>query len=424
MEISLLYKEFLDSKGISIDTRSLKPGEFFFALRGANFNGNKFVNLALDLGAHCVVSDDPTLNNDNRVFFVKDSLETFQSLALFHRETLNIPIIAIGGSNGKTTTKELLHHILSLKFKVFSTPGNYNNHIGVPLSILRIPNDADLAIIEIGDDKPKEVEFLCKISKPTHGLITNVGMDHMEGFKSFEENIATKLELFEYLKSNNGLLFVDESDNNIPPKVMGVDKNTKFFNYEKAISNIYLEPYLSFTFNDQKVNTNLFGKYNLKNISSVYAIASFFEVPEKNILSGISSYKPKNMRSEVIQKNDNVIILDAYNANPSSMSAALESFAEVKGKSKVLILGDMLELGCLSDTEHAKVINTVMNLNFDKVFFVGTHFEKNKVDFDSFLYFKDVLGLSKYIKTHFLKKCMVLIKGSRSLKLESIVEFL
>lgn len=418
MHIKQLYQLYCETYLVDTDSRNIRKGSIYFALKGENFNGNIFVNDALKKGANFVVIDEIKYKKNSNTILVENALETLQKLASFHREQLNIPIISLTGSNGKTTTKELINAVLSKKYKTTATLGNLNNHIGVPLTLLSMKPDTEIGIIEMGANHIKEIEFLCNITKPNYGYITNFGKAHLEGFGSFDGIIKGKSELYDFLKNTKGTAFINADDKLQVQKSSGI--NTVSFD-KKLIKFIDVNPFVKVQFKNSVIESQLIGKYNYNNISAAITIGNYFKVSEKNIKSGIEDYIPTNNRSQIIVKGSSKIILDAYNANPSSMEAAIENFNQLEGSNKILILGDMFELGKDSATEHQKIAELATLNNFKKVYLIGKAFSttsvKNAFAFKSFDSFKNS---NKNIN---FKNATILIKGSRGMALERILDF-
>ena len=419
MNISKLYNIFKEYPSISTDSRNIKKDSIFFALKGENFNGNKFAEESLKSGCKYAVIDEKEYEINENYILVHNALKTLQQLASFHRDNINIPIIAITGTNGKTTSKELITSCLSSELETAYTKGNYNNHIGVPLTLLEINKKHEIGIIEMGANHKNEINFLCEIAKPNYGIITNIGKAHLEGFKNFEGVKSTKKELYDFINKNNGVIFINNDDKTLNE----ISKNIKSITYgkngdiigEEVTSSVYTEV----LFNKIKINSNLIGSYQFYNIMLAIAVAQHFSIKEKNIIKSLESYYPKNNRSQVIQSESNLIILDAYNANPSSMNEMINSFYKIKKESKVCILGDMGELGIFSKNEHEEIIKLNKKLNL-KTFYIGSEFRKltKKNSFIDFQEFKN------YLKDFPITNSTILIKGSRSQKLENIVELL
>ncbi|MDN5216097.1 UDP-N-acetylmuramoyl-tripeptide--D-alanyl-D-alanine ligase [Fulvivirgaceae bacterium BMA12] len=423
--IASLYEKFLTTTGASTDTRNIKSGNIFFALKGPNFDANKFAKAALEQGAKYAVIDDPKHNLDDRYILVDDTLKALQDLAIHHRAQLQIPVIGITGSNGKTTTKELIYEVLSKKFVAFATAGNFNNHIGVPLSVLSVDVKTEIAVIEMGANKVGDIAELCEIAQPTHGLITNIGKAHIEGFGGFEGVIRGKSELYQYLIDHNGKVFIN-SENEILNSMAKRFERPYFY---PAYSDYYhcelvtADPFLVIKSDKGNlIETNLVGKYNFENIAAALCIGKFFEVDDKKANRAISKYTPTNNRSQIIKKGNNMLILDAYNANPVSMKAAIENIAEMEASNKVVILGDMNELGEISEEEHYKVGELTKDDRFSKVIFCGEKILAAKNANPDSTYFKEKNQLIDYLHQNPFDKALILIKASRSLGLEQLAE--
>ncbi len=424
-----IYNLFLKSTGVCTDTRSIKQDSIFFALKGANFNGNKFAEQALNQGAQYAIVDEEEFKVNDNIILVDDVLKTLQNLANYHRNQLNIPIVGITGTNGKTTTKELIKAVLETSFKVFATQGNLNNHIGVPLTLLSMDQNTEIGIIEMGANHQKEIEFLCNIADPDYGIITNVGKAHLEGFGSFEGVKQTKSELYRHIESKNGVLFINSDNKHLKEMIQSGAKIVSYgresFN-KVVLCELYESDFLSFSCgincSETEVKTNLVGKYNAENVLAAMTIGLYFKVSKSNILNAIKSYKPTNNRSQLEITPNNKVLFDAYNANPTSMEASLKNFVSMQGNNKVLILGEMKELGSASLLEHKKVVDFLKNKNL-KIFLVGKNY-KDLISDTSFAYFSDVESLYKHIENSPIKKSFIMIKGSRSNQLEKIKELL
>jgi UDP-N-acetylmuramoyl-tripeptide--D-alanyl-D-alanine ligase len=438
MTIEQLYSIYLRHPSIQTDTRQLRPGDLFFALKGPNFNGNQFAAKALELGAAYVIIDEPPTTADeppktpakpptnpaDQIILVPDVLTTLQDLALHHRQQFNIPFIAITGSNGKTTTKELIHAVLSSTFTTYTTKGNLNNHIGIPLTILSVQKDAQLAVIEMGANHRKEIEAYCQYTLPTHGLITNIGKAHLEGFGGPEGVKKGKGELYDYLRAHDGTAFVltdspdlHEMSRGIPHIVTYGTKDADIIGTTLPTSDSFLNLNITHGATTGPIHTQLVGDYNLPNVLAAVAIAKYFTVPDDKIRQSIEAYTPSNSRSQLIEKDSLHIILDAYNANPSSMRAAIENFSRVNGQ-KTLILGAMAELGPQSLAEHQGIIELIGQLPWQHVVLVGGDFQKL-----SHLYigFDTSKQAAEWLRNAHLKDSYLLIKGSRSMKMEDVL---
>lgn len=430
MKTDLLYKIFRESSGISTDTRSLSKNQMFFALWGESYNGNKFAADAIERGARCAVIDDPLLETENTIL-VDDTLFELQALAGHYRKELNIPVIAVTGSNGKTTTKELLAAILSKKYKVHYTKGNLNNHIGVPLTILSAPEDTQIMIVEMGASHIGEIRTLCLIARPDYGLITNISPAHIEGFGTFEGVVKAKTELYEHLRKVNGIAFYNNNDTLLSEKIFKMvnravplsDPTGIDLILEEIPSDLYLNIKLTYLNESFELHTNLFGKYNIENVRAAVAIGLFLGVGMEEIVDAVNGYVPANNRSQVMKSKSNTVICDAYNANPASMSNAIDSFSSVENSHKVIILGDMLELGDKSDEEHLKLIEKLRKLNNTKVYLVGPVFMKNG-EGTGLKVFSNIDNLAESLKKDPPANSFILVKGSRGMKLEKIYELL
>ncbi len=425
--IEELYKIYQEHPSVQTDTRKLKAGDIFFALKGPNFNGNSFAKQAIQDGAAHVVIDEKEFEIPGKTFLVTDVLTALQELALHHRKQLNIPFIAITGSNGKTTTKELIHAVLSSSFKTHTTEGNLNNHIGVPLTILKIRNDAEMAVIEMGANHLGEIASYCRISLPTHGLITNCGKAHLEGFGSIEGVRKGKGELFDYLRTlTHGFAFVMWDYDYLREMSKGISGIIKYGTEENDHvigkvfrSDPFLQVEISQGLDDKIISTQLVGDYNLPNVLAAVTVGKFFEVQESKIKSAIESYTPSNSRSQLIEKNSNKIILDAYNANPSSMKSAIENFASKNVENKIMLLGAMAELGKESLQEHNEIINLIKKHSWKQVVLVGGDFLKLP---HSFLSFENSLKAKEWFNQQNFQNSYILVKGSRSMQMEKVLE--
>jgi UDP-N-acetylmuramoyl-tripeptide--D-alanyl-D-alanine ligase len=420
-----LYKRFVLSTGISTDTRKIEPGNIFFALKGPNFNANKFAQKALSEGASLSVVDEKEFAISPNTLLVKNVLHTLQDLANYHRHQLKIPVIGITGSNGKTTTKELIRAVLSEKYKCQATEGNLNNHIGVPLTILSLQQDTEIAIIEMGANKLGDINELCRIAEPTQGIITNIGKAHTEGFGSFEGVLRGKSELYHWLIQNNGTVFINSED----AILMNMSKR-----FEKPIlypgpgdyyhcNLIEANPWVTIEDEEKKIiKTQLIGRYNYQNIAAALCIGKYFEVNSGKASSAVAQYIPTNNRSQILFIGTNTIILDAYNANPDSMSAAIQNLSGMEGKNKVLILGDMFELGDLTEVEHRRIGELTLKESFDKVIFCGERMQYAHQGNRNSRYFKSRTELENYIESCIFEDSLILIKGSRGMALEVIAQ--
>lgn len=418
-----LYQIFLKCSGvICTDTRNIERGALFVALKGDNFDGNKYVQKALDEGCLFALSSDERFINHPQVHYANDTLNALQKLANFHRKQFKIPILAITGSNGKTTTKELIAAVLSKKFNLLYTQGNFNNHIGVPLTLLKLRGEHELGIIEMGANKPGDIMELADIAEPTHSLITNIGKAHIEGFGSLDGVIKTKAELFDKAVKSKGHLFINLNERFLKEQAAGYEKVTYYgegtmYNY----SELNYDDLLELTIDGRKIKTNLFGRYNANNVLTAYVVGQYFKVPILEIIAAIESYQPNNNRSQtVVTKKGNRLILDAYNANPTSLNLAIDELVE-RDTNKAFIIGEMLELGSISDTEHQALVNKLKETN-SMVFVVGESFSNCLLE--GVRHFESVESLINEEVLTELKDLTILIKGSRGVHLEEVVQYL
>ena len=426
-QIENLYTWYSASGLVSTDTRRITPGSVFFALKGDKFNANEFAAEALAKGASCAVIDEEKYRKNDQYIVVENVLETLQQLARHHRGQLKIPVLALTGSNGKTTTKELTHAVLSRKFKTLSTSGNLNNHIGVPLTLLAIDNSVEIAVVEMGANHPGEIALLCEIANPTHGFITNIGKAHIGTFGGYENIVRAKSELYQHLLSNNGVAFV----NSMNPVLTELAKPFTSPVYYPATGDFYqsrlinADPFVRIRAdNGQEVQTQLIGEYNFENISCALCVGKFFGVDPDQANQAVAGYTPANMRSQVVRKGGNTIILDAYNANPSSMQAAIESVAAMKTGNKVLILGDMFELEDEADREHQAVGKLIAVNGFRNVYLCGSLFKSALREIPFAKYFVKKEDLIKELKQFPVTDATILVKASRGIGLETIVDYL
>ena len=423
MEIGSIHKIFLKSNGVSTDSRKVKKNDIYFSLKGPNFNGNEFAKSAIEKGACYAIVDQKEYVIDKSYILVEDCLKTLQNLANYHRKNSKAKIIGLTGSNGKTTSKELIFSVLKNKFKTIATTGNLNNHIGVPLTLLSIKEDTEIAIIEMGANHLKEIETLSNIADPDYGYITNFGKAHLEGFKNLEGVIKGKSELYNHLINKSRLIFINNRDK----KQVELTKeySNKFTFGEQNSDSIFsvksINPTINISIDNILIETNLFGQYNIDNIAAAICIGKYFNLDNENIKAGIERYIPENNRSQIIKKGSNKIILDAYNANPTSMQLALSSFNDMKEGKKIVFIGDMFELGENSHQMHQEIVYTVEKMNFDQTFIIGDLFNKTKhsSNIKSFKNLNDLKGNMDEISNS-----AILIKGSRGMKLENILDFI
>ena len=425
--IEAFYSIYTKHPSVVTDTRKLKLGDLYFALKGPNFNGNVFALQALEQGAAYAIVDEEIPNSSafqERILFVDDVLTTLQALAKYHRQQFNIPFIAITGSNGKTTTKELVYAVLASHFKTYTTQGNLNNHIGVPLTLLSIPKDAEMAVIEMGANHLHEIESYCSYTLPTHGMITNCGKAHLEGFGSEAGVKKGKGELFDFLSAHNGTAFVMEdydylqTMSNKIPNVIGYGQHNGQIQGEAIDYNGMLTVKINKGIDIDQIQTNLVGNYNLPNVLAAVAIGQEFKVPNDKIKSAIENYIPTNSRSQLLTWNNNEVILDAYNANPSSMKLAVENFAKINKKNKIVCLGGMRELGADTLMEHQLLIDQLNQTNWENVLLVGSEF---KPCVHNYLYFDTVQEAKTWLHAQTLKGYTLLIKGSRGIQMEQLI---
>jgi UDP-N-acetylmuramoyl-tripeptide--D-alanyl-D-alanine ligase len=427
MKIEKIYKKFLECSGVSTDTRKIEQNTIFFALKGDNFDANTFAEEALKKGAKYVIIDNPDFKINDKTILVKDTLESLQNLANYHRKQLKTVLIGLTGSNGKTTTKELINAVLSSKFKTIATIGNLNNHIGVPLTLLRLNSETEIGIIEMGANHQKEIEFLCILAEPDYGYITNFGKAHLEGFGGVDGIIKGKSELYQYLSHQNKTVFVNLEDTIQKDKTENIKRITFSLVEKQAdvfITSVDANPMVKINYNGLEIQSNLIGAYNATNINAAITIGKHFNIEDTAIKKAIEEYIPTNNRSQLIEKNSNEIILDAYNANPSSMQAAISNFSQINKKNKIAILGDMFELGNESLAEHKIIVDQLQHLQNIKTYFVGKYFYQNKTESTHLHFYENFEQFSEYFKKQSLKNSFLLIKGSRGMALERTLEIL
>ncbi|NMH24348.1 UDP-N-acetylmuramoyl-tripeptide--D-alanyl-D-alanine ligase [Flavobacterium solisilvae] len=427
MTIAEIHRLFLECNSISTDTRKIENNSMFVALKGENFDANTFAEEALVKGAKYVIIDNPTYAVSDKTILVENSLTALQQLATYHREFLKIPIVALTGSNGKTTTKELIYIVLAKKFNTKATKGNLNNHIGVPLTLLSFSKETEIGIVEMGANHQKEIEFLCEIAKPDYGYITNFGKAHLEGFGGVEGVIKGKSEMYSHLKTHNKTVFVNVDD------AIQNDKTTDFnritFSQKDISANVFINevsanPFVKIKTLNTEIKSHLIGLYNANNINAAITIGNHFGISASEIKEAIESYIPENNRSQLITKNSNEIILDAYNANPSSMKVALENFIQLENKNKVAILGDMYELGEESLAEHKYIVDFISENNSLECYFVGKDFFKNKIENSNFHFYENFEQFSNALENKNWRNNTILIKGSRGMALERTLEYI
>lgn len=427
MSIIDLYDLFIHNPQITTDSRNCPKGSIFFALKGDKFDGNQYAGKALASGCVYAVIDNPDYYIGKRTILVDNVLKTLQQLAHHHRKVLGLPIIGITGTNGKTTTKELLAAVLSTKFNLLYTEGNFNNHIGVPLTLLRLTHDHEMAVIEMGASHPGDIKELVDIVHPNYGIITNVGRAHLEGFGSFEGVIRTKGELYDYIRRSKGKIFIKKENEYLQSIAKGIEQIT-YGNGDDAFASgqvVSCDPFLVFNWKQQgklhTVETHMIGSYNLDNVLAAVAVGRFFKIPAERISRAIAAYEPTNNRSQFKKTENNELIIDAYNANPSSMKVALDNFITMPVQPKAIILGDMRELGPTSDELHAEVVEQIKKGQFDKVFLCGEHFSKVSKEFSPFA---TTEAMVEELRKQPLKGYHILIKGSHSMGLEKLADIL
>lgn len=427
MTIQEIHNLFLKCSSVSIDTRKIEKDSLFVAIKGEKFDANTFAFEALSKGALYVIIDNDEYYIDERTILVSNSLETLQELAKFHRNYLNLPIIALTGSNGKTTTKELINVVLAKKFIVKATIGNLNNHIGVPLTLLSFNAKTEIGIVEMGANHQKEIEFLCDIAQPDYGYITNFGKAHLEGFGGVEGVIKGKSEMYDYLRNNNKKVFVNLDDTIQVERSEDIEKITfskKNENGSVFIKSVVANPLVIVEFNQTQVKSHLIGLYNANNINAAITIGNYFGISDSKIKEAIESYIPENNRSQLIEKNSNEIILDAYNANPSSMKVALENFIQLDKKDKVIVIGDMFELGNESLNEHKSIVDMLKRESQIDCYFVGNDFYSNKIDLSHYKFCQSFDDFAELLKNNPIRNKTILIKGSRGMALERTLELI
>jgi len=428
VSLQQLYKTYQLANRICIDSRQLQPNDLFIAIRGKNFNGNAFAREAINKGACFAIIDEKKYADNKQYILVDNTLQTLQSLAKYHRKQFNIPFIGIAGSNGKTTTKELIKSVLRTQYKVFATIGNLNNHIGVPLSLLAIDKEIEIAVIEMGANNFGEIALLCELTAPTHGMITNIGKEHLEGFKDLAGVKKANGELYEYLAQTGGSAFINTDNADLLAMAGVIKKVITYGAGPKADCRgelIEKFPFLKVAFYAEgkpvQISSQLTGTYNFENIIAAISVGSFFKVGMDNIKKAIEGYHPLDNRSQLITNSSNTFILDAYNANPTNMQLALESFSSMPAPHKVVILGDMLEMGEQSYKEHLGIVNQLKNYNFDDILLVGAQFQK-VADHIQCKHFADLQQLKQWYSTQKFENTCFMIKGSRKIRLEELLQ--
>ena len=427
MDIQKIHKLFLINNSVSIDTRNIKANDIFFAIKGLNFDGNKFANQAIKNGASLVVSDDLEISKiSDKIIYVNDTIKTLQELANFHRKFINTKIIAITGSNGKTTSKELMLNVLSKRYKTIATKGNLNNHLGVPLTILSMSKETQIGIVEMGANHLKEIDFLCEIAEPDFGYITNFGNAHLEGFKSLDGVIKGKSELYDYLRINNKLIFYN-SENKKQSNLINSYTNTFSYGFSTnsncVINNSNSLNTVDVEYKNKLIKSTIYGGYNFENICIAIAVGEYFDVGFEQIKKGIESYLPENNRSQITITDSNTVVLDAYNANPTSMKLAIESFCKTSYTNKMIIVGDMFELGKDSNKYHQEITDSLESISDTKIYIVGKDFSKTNHS-KKIKSFPSTEELINNISKLNISNYSILIKGSRAMQLEKIVELI
>lgn len=417
MKIAELYKLYVQHYTVDTDTRKIRPNSIYFALKGENFNGNMFAEEAIKKGASYSIVDEKEYATNERIILVDNVLTTLQELAKYHRSQISFPVFALTGSNGKTTSKELINSVLSCKFKTGATKGNLNNHIGVPLTILSFDASTEFGIVEMGANHLEEISFLCSIAQPDFGYITNFGKAHLEGFGGVEGVIKGKSELYQFIRENDKKVFVNQKDK----KQLELTSDLQRILFKDSITLHGSNPFLEVTFDEQRVKSQLIGAYNFDNIACAISVGKYFGVGNLEIRKAIESYIPSNNRSQIIEMDRNKVVLDAYNANPTSIEAALKSFDAMKGNTKVVILGDMFELGDEAEIEHQRIANLAHSYCFDQLYLVGTNFYRTE---GPYLKFSSLDDLKIHITETPIRDAFILIKGSRGMALERLLPFI
>jgi len=427
--IEEIYQLYSKNPLITTDSRNVQKGSIFFALKGDSFDGNKFAQEAINQGCIAAVVDDPCIK-DKQCYYVQNVLATLQSLSNIHRIVLGVRVLAITGTNGKTTTKELINAVLSKKYKVYATKGNLNNHIGVPLTLLSLTKDIDIAVVEMGANHPGEIGFLSSIAEPDYGIITNIGKAHLEGFGSFNGVIQTKGELYQNIAEKNGCVFYNPENpileelikkNRLTEQAIPYGYGLDSISIDRSGKNPFLRLDIKLPNKEAHitVQTSLVGDYNFENVLAAITVGLYMGVPIESIKLAIEGYTPSNSRSQLVRTKSNEVILDAYNANPSSMEVAIKNFASIGNRYKVIIVGEMLELGEYSDVEHKRIADLIKTFDFNQTIFIGKGFEN---DSKGFLFFNSSESCAKYLAENPIKDALILLKGSRGVKLEKVME--
>ena len=429
MNIESLYHVFCEAGAVTTDSRNCPSGSVFFALKGDSFNGNLYAAKALEAGSAYAVVDEAEVVRSERFILVNDVLRTLQELANYHRKQMAMPIIAITGSNGKTTTKELLATALMPKYKLHYTQGNFNNHIGVPLTLLQLTKDHELAIVEMGANHPKEIGELAAIAEPDYGIITNIGKAHLEGFGGLEGVIKTKKELYDFVQETEGKVFVNAQDELLMNLSAGIERilyNDELSSFELSVINAIptLNVAIKGKSGDDELKTQLAGEYNAINLAVALEVGDYFDVPYSDMKSALEAYEPSNNRSQIVKTEKNTVVLDAYNANPASMAVAIANFKNLPDKNKVLMLGAMKEMGAYSKAEHQNLVDLVDVDDFTEKYLVGEEFKVLDTKPESINFFSNTEDLKTYLNQKTISGSTVLVKGSRSMKMETLIDFL
>ena len=424
--IETIYQHYLKAHKVSTDSRKIEKGAVFFALKGENFDANDFALQVAEQGvASLVVADRKDLPKHERIIVVENALKTLQDLAAYHRQQSKAIVLSITGTNGKTTTKELVSAVLAKKYRIIHTMGNLNNHIGVPLTLLSIQPETEIAVVEMGANHPGEIDFLCHIADPDYGLITNIGKAHLEGFGSFEGVIKTKTELYRHIKAHGKAVFVNQGNPLLWEQSEGQERITygRHCGADAPVAPGACNPYLSVVWRKHLIQTHLVGSYNFENVAAAIGVGQYFGVDDSTIIEALEAYTPTNSRSQVIETQKNRVIMDAYNANPTSMRAALINFASICGENSLLILGDMRELGTASEEEHRNILGLMKELGFKKALLVGQNFCTYNENAD-WKTFEKVGDLCQYLESHPVSEKTILVKGSNSIQLGKVLPLL
>ena len=424
--IETIYQHYQKTYKVSTDSRKIEQDAVFFALKGENFDANDFALQVAEQGtASLVVADRKNLPKHERILVVDDTLKTLQNLAAYHRQQMKATVLSITGTNGKTTTKELISAVLAKKYNIIHTMGNLNNHIGVPLTLLSIKPETEIAVVEMGANHPGEIDFLCRIADPDYGLITNIGKAHLEGFGSFEGVIKTKTELYRHIKAHGKAVFVNQGNSLLWEQSEGIERISygRHCAADTPVAPAKCDPYLGVFWKKCLIQTHLVGSYNFENVAAAIGVGQYFKVGENDIIEALEQYTPTNSRSQVIETEKNRILMDAYNANPTSMRAALINFANIREEQHLLILGDMRELGSASEEEHRNILALMKELGFKEAFLVGQNFCTYN-DNPNWKTFAKVEDLCQYIESHPIEGKHILVKGSRGIQLEKVLPLL